>query len=43
MDDLLFFTSLVSDFVGDREPYLLVVVGLFGRFEGEVGGDWAFE
>ena len=41
--DLLFFTSLLSDFAGDREPYLLVVVGLLVRFEGEVGGDWAFE
>ena len=41
--DLLFFTSLLSDFAGDREAYLLVVVGLLLRFEGEVGGDWAFE
>jgi hypothetical protein len=41
--DLLFFTSLLSDFVGDREPYRLFAVGLLLRFEGEEGGDWALE
>ena len=43
MVDLLFFTSLLSDFVGDRGPYRLATDGLLLRFEGEEGGDWALE
>jgi len=41
--DLLFLTSLLSDFVGDREPYRLATDALLLRFEGEEGGDWALE
>jgi hypothetical protein len=41
--DLLFLTSLLSDFAGDREPYRLAIDCLLPRFEGEEGGDWALE